>query len=303
MLTKTAAFTLACATGLITTAVSAEEAPAGESSPHSTSGFVTFATNYVVRGLSQTNFKPAVQGAYEYAHASGFYTGLFASNVSWYGDAWEAAAPGQSSAIYGGTTGDTIAISNSMEIDLYAGFRGKVTPDFSYDVGGIYYYYPGQYAIASNQAAYGVSKPNTGEVYGSVGWKFINAKLSYAVTDGVFGVSDARGSYYSELNAIHEIGDTGFSALAHVGYWKFDGAMRFWADNQKDNSVYDLTDWKLGVTKDFVGVTFGAFYTGSTAKEHESNLITQTDPYAVWGNRYGKNVGDTAFFLTATKAF
>ena len=76
--------------GLSGTAV-AEDAKAAEEpkSPHSMTGNVTFATNYVFRGLSQTNFKPAIQGTLEYGHASGLYVGFFASNASWYGDAWE----------------------------------------------------------------------------------------------------------------------------------------------------------------------------------------------------------------------
>ena len=149
MLRKTAAFTLAVATGLITSSVQAEDAPAAaETSPHTTSGNVTFATNYVVRGLTQTNFKPAIQGTFDYSHSSGFYAGLFASNVSWYADGWEPAAKGVNSAVYGGSGTD--AISNSLEIDFYGGYRGKVA-DFSYDVGGIYYYYPGKYEISGNQ--------------------------------------------------------------------------------------------------------------------------------------------------------
>ena len=55
------------------------------------------------------------------------------------------------------------------------------------------------------------------------------------------------------------------------------------------------------MTKDFVGLTFGAFYTGTTA---DKTVVTPLGgEIAVWGNRYGKNIGDNAFFITATKAF
>lgn len=296
MLRKTAAFTLACAAGLITSTVHAEDA-AAEASPHTTSGNVTFATNYVVRGLTQTNAKPAIQGTFDYAHSSGFYAGAFASNVSWYGDAWEVADPSLT-AIYGGAT-DT-RISNALEIDLYGGYRGKVG-DFTYDVGGIYYYYPGKYEIAPSVTAFGMKKPHTGEVYVGAGWNWVSGKLSYAVTEGVFGVADARGSYYGELNAAVPIGDSGFNVIGHVGYWKFSGKMQVWSNAGTDNSVYDFADYKLGVTKDFVGITFGAYYTGTTA---DKTVVTPlSGELAVWGNRYGKNVGDNAFFITATKAF
>jgi uncharacterized protein (TIGR02001 family) len=297
MLRKCATLSLACVATLST--AHADEAE----SPHSTSGNLTFATNYVVRGLSQTNFKPAIQGTYEYAHASGVYAGLFASNVSWYGDGWEPAAPGVSSAIYGGTanTAQDNAISSSIELDFYGGYRGKIAEAFTYDVGAIYYYYPGKYNIAANTTAFGVKKPNTGEVYIGAGWNWISAKLSYAVTEAVFGVADARGSYYGELNAAYPVGDSGFNIIGHVGYWKFTGKMLSWSTAGTDNSVYDFMDYKVGVTKDFVGLTFGAFYTGTTADK--TTVTPLSGELAVWGNRYGKNVGDNAFFITATKAF
>ena len=146
-----------------------------------------------------------------------------------------------------------------------------------------------------------MKKPHTGEVYVGAGWNWISAKLSYAVTEGVFGVADARGSYYGELNAAYPVGETGFNVIGHVGYWKFTGKMLSWANAGTDNSVYDFADYKLGVTKDFVGLTFGAFYTGTTA---DKSVVTPlSGELAVWGNRYGKNVGDNAFFITATKAF
>jgi len=299
---STAAMGLALAASSMMVEVMAEE----EKSPHSLTGNVTFASNYVVRGLSQTNFKPAVQGTIDYGHESGLYAGFFASNVSWYGDAWEEAAPGQNSAIFGGVTGQNVAISNSMETDFYAGFRGKVGESITYDVGGIYYYYPGKYSIAANQAplasgGFGAKKPHTGEAYLGLGWNWISGKISYAVTDGVFGVADARGSYYAELNAAYPVGESGFTVIGHVGHWKIDGSMSVWKDNGRSNSVYDFSDYKIGVTKDFLGFTFGAYYTGTTADK--TTRVANGTELAVWGNRYGKNVGDNSFFITATKAF
>lgn len=281
-----------------------------EKSPHSVTGNVTFTTNYHVRGVSQTNFGPAVQGTMEYGHASGFYLGAFGSNVSWYGDGWEPAAPGTDSNIYGGTlnttTGQANAISNSFEVDVYAGFRNKFLEDFSYDVGAIYYYYPGKYRIDANTDAFGIKKPHTGEVYAGLGWKWISGKFYYGVTDSVFGVADAQGTYYLDLTATVPIGETGFSIIGHVGYWKWNGAMKWWRDGGKDNSVYDLMDYKLGVTKDWFGLTFGAFYWGSTADKVTSvnnPTVGYVGDSAVWGNRFGKNVGDDTFFVTVTKAF
>ncbi|MBI1398174.1 MAG: hypothetical protein GC151_19545 [Betaproteobacteria bacterium] len=297
MLRKTATTTaIACATMFVSAIAHADGDAA---SP--ISGNLTFTTNYVVRGLSQTNFKPAVQGTMEYAHSSGLYVGLFASNVSWYGDAWEVAGPGTNGNIYGGAA--NTAISNNLETDLYAGFRGSAMEHLGYDVGAVYYYYPGKYYIEPSQAAFGMKKPNTAEIYGSVGWDWISAKLSYAVTDGVFGVSDARGSYYGELNANYGLGDSGITLVGHAGFWRFSGKMLIWQQNGLKNDVYNFVDYKIGATADYAGLTWGLFFWGSTADKNHAVSVTQTDPIAVWGNRFGKNVGDSSVFLTATKAF
>lgn len=53
---------------------------------HSLTGNVGVVSQYVFRGLSQTDGKPAVQGGFDYAHASGFYLGTWLSNISWFTD-------------------------------------------------------------------------------------------------------------------------------------------------------------------------------------------------------------------------
>ncbi|MBW1999239.1 MAG: hypothetical protein JRJ29_14920, partial [Deltaproteobacteria bacterium] len=44
-------------------------------------GSLAFTTDYVFRGVSQTDGDPAVQGSFEYSHPTGFYLGLWGSNV------------------------------------------------------------------------------------------------------------------------------------------------------------------------------------------------------------------------------
>ena len=43
-------------------------------------------SDYRVRGIAQTSFKPALQGGVDFTHKSGFYVGSFASNVRWLKD-------------------------------------------------------------------------------------------------------------------------------------------------------------------------------------------------------------------------
>ena len=46
-------------------------APAPEKSPITAN--VTVVNDYRYRGISQSNFKPAIQGGFDHAHESGFY--------------------------------------------------------------------------------------------------------------------------------------------------------------------------------------------------------------------------------------
>jgi len=87
-------------------------------------GTATFTTDYVFRGISQTDENPAVQASLDATYGI-FYLGMWGSNVDF----------------GGGPAGQDIA---NLEIDYYAG----ITPEWrgiSFDIGGLYYTYPGAY--------------------------------------------------------------------------------------------------------------------------------------------------------------
>jgi len=198
--------------GVPTFAMAAEE-PA---SPHSLSGNMTLTSDYVFRGVSQTQNGPAIQGGFDYAHASGFYVGTWASNVDWVSLGYKT--------------------NSSMEIDLYGGYKGSLG-DAGYDVGVITYFYPG------DQIAAPATDPDTTELYLGASWKFLSAKYSYTASDRFVGWSTStggktKGSYYVELNGNFDLG-SGWGLLGHVGY-----------QDVKDNDDASYTDWKIGVSKD-----------------------------------------------------
>lgn len=119
----------------------ATAAAAQTASRWSVSGNLAGTSDYLFRGLSQTSRDPALQGGLEAAHASGAYLGAWASNVSWLSDLSSAAAP----------------VSNSLEVDAYAGWRGNLGDALKFDAGLYTYYYPGDYPG-------GFTKPNTTEL-------------------------------------------------------------------------------------------------------------------------------------------
>src|SRR5688572_15502433 len=107
-----------------------------------TSGSLALTSYYLFRGIPQNNQQPALQGDIEYAADSGFYVGSWGSNVSWLSD----------------TNVSPDSISNSVELDFYGGYRGKFGESAGFDVGALYYWYPGDYPS-------GFNSPDTGEIY------------------------------------------------------------------------------------------------------------------------------------------
>lgn len=257
----------------------AADAPAAPASPHTVTGNVGLFSQYVFRGLTQTNEKLALQGGADYAHSSGFYAGLWGSNISWISDGY---APGS---------------SYSLELDTYLGFKNAIgTTDFSYDVGFLRYNYPGTQPVAG--FALGTGKADTNELYGALGWKWITAKYSYSLGD-TFGVKDARGSDYLDLSAAVPLGDSGFTLGLHVGKQRYSGTNApLWAGSGcANNSCLDYTDYKVGLNKDWGGFTWGLAFTNTNAKALSPTGV------AIYQNIFGKNVGRSQAVLSVGKTF
>lgn len=238
-------------------------------SPHSFTGNVALTSDYVFRGVSQTQGSPAIQGGFDYSHASGFYLGTWGSNVSWV------------SVVDSG--GNPFKENNSMEIDLYGGYKRSVG-DFGYDLGAITYYYPGDKVA-------GIKSPDTTEVYLSGSWKFLTLKYSHAVSSNFIGWYDytnlksTRGSNYVELNANYDLGG-GWGLIGHAGHQKV-----------KNLSDASYTDWKVGVSKD---VGFGVLtlsYSDTNAKKSMYTWTTSTT-----GSDKEK-VADGRVFVSFSKSF
>ncbi|QSX36774.1 TorF family putative porin [Shewanella sedimentimangrovi] len=111
-------------------------------------GNIGVSSNYLWRGVTQTQDGVAVDGGVDYSHESGFYVGTWASSVD-FGD-------------------DT-----SFELDFYGGYAGSFAEDFSYDVGYLLYAYPD----AEGDIDFG-------ELYASLGWKWFTLKYAQFIHAG-----------------------------------------------------------------------------------------------------------------------
>ena len=242
-LTLAAALTLAMATWGASWASAEDKKPDNEVSFN-----VAGVSDYRFRGISQSRLQPALQGGADYVNnPSGFYAGTWLSSIKWTKDA--------------GGGGD-------VELDLYAGKRGAITPEISYDVGMLGYVYPSNGLSPS---------ANTFELYGQFGYGPAYVKYSNATTN-LFGVADSKNSGYLDVGANIEM-SPGWTLNLHAGH-----------QSVKNNSSLAYTDYKLGVSKDFNVVVVGLALVGSD--------ITVNGPPPDF-----KNLGKTSAVLSVSKTF
>lgn len=257
---KKSLIALALVSAFAAPAFAEEAAPASD---HTVTGNIAVVSNYLFRGISQTQGKPALQGGFDYAHSSGLYAGFWASNVGWVNAA-----------------GNNYKDNNSLETDFYAGYKGSFATDFTFDVGAIKYYYPGT-------TVPGKVTPDTIEGYVAFGWKFITLKYSHTLSEYMVAWGDqntsTRNSNYLDLSANYDLGN-GWGVNAHVGRQEI-----------RRVAPASYTDWKLGVTKDIGYGVVGLAYTDTDAESCGS-----ATPAYCWN---GKDVAKAAATLSFTKTF
>ena len=243
---------------------------------HTITGNVGLFSQYIFRGLTQTNEEPALQGGMDYAHSGGFYAGAWGSNISWLRDF------------------NSYKAGGSLELDIYGGFKGTFgKSDFGYDVGLLYYWYPGDVTAGSHKA-------DTLELYGALSWKWLSGKLSYSLKDKTFGVDDSQGTYYLDLTANFPIPNTKLSVVGHYGIQKYSGSNGAVGCSSTDNDTCaSYNDWKVGLNyslpRDF---TVGVFYTDTTGMDAAAKSF-YTTPAAAGS----KMVGDGTLTIFVQKTF
>jgi uncharacterized protein (TIGR02001 family) len=246
-------------------------AAAADAPPVTGNGSVV--SDYRFRGISQTYLGPAVQGGVDYAHSSGLYVGNWNSSIS----------------------GNVFPSSAGIEMDVYGGYK-KSFGDFGLDVGAIYYWYP------KAKTPVGGDDFNNLEAYLGGSWKWLSAKLFYALSD-YFGLNDSqaanwfanrdtgaalgakgssKGTTYLDLGASVPVTKE-LSVVAHYGILSV-----------KKYSELDYNDFKVGVTYDLAGWILGAAY-----------VDTDADPawYYTGGLSGVKESGKGGLVFSVTKSF
>ena len=217
-----------------------DKPPVGELSAN-----VSYYTNYIWRGEEQTGGL-AIQGGFDYSvnlieNYLDAYVGTWAANLNTNG--------------FG------------MELDYYGGFTGAIPLPtiedyFSYDIGMLYYDYPG----ASSQDSDG-NGPDGGsgtqgleflEWYGSVGISNLPADLSISYYFGYSptGFNNNYDYTYHNISAEIPVPSTPFTLYGGVGFTDSDTA--------STTTGYGFTDYKVGTTTSIFGLDWGIEYTTTT---------------------------------------
>jgi len=296
------------ASSVFATATYAQTAPAPAPEVSPITANVTVVNDYRYRGISQSNFKPAIQGGFDYAHESGFYIGNWNSSISWISDYY-----GNTGGFAGKNNASSYRqVSAPIEMDFYAGFKKEfIGEGFATDLGVLQYYYPTS-GIPNTSGA--TANPNTTEIYAAQNFAFGPvtgfAKVSYSVTT-LFGTVNSTGSYYPDLTVNYDTGIWGLALNGHVGYQYVAGnaiagpaanCATYYATGAcvakgtSNSQLYSYTDWKLGVTKDFGGGLSGsAAYVGTNAKSFFGG--------ASYSSPNGNNLGKGGAVVSLTKTF
>jgi|AntAceMinimDraft_5_1070358.scaffolds.fasta_scaffold99406_2 uncharacterized protein (TIGR02001 family) len=201
------------------------------------SASVTATSEYLFRGLKQTQGDPALQGQLGYDMGNGIYVGAWASSIKW-------------------TKDGNYMNNNDVETNFWAGYANTLgDTGIGYDVGILQYYYPG---TVKN----GIADADATELYASVNKDIagmnLAVKYSQVVSDDAWGIADADGSQYLEAQVTVPLTEQ-LSAIAHIGRSEFDGS---------GNAAYDYTDWKLGAEYAYNdSLTLGAGWSDTNANE------------------------------------
>lgn len=198
---------------------------------NSYTGNVMLTTDYVFRGVSQTQEKAAIQGGFDAAFANGAFVGIWASNVNF------------------GTGAD----GSSAEVDYYGGYSGALPCEScSYKAALYYYRYEGD------------EKFDYFEGMLSFTFSGLTVGLNYSPEYIGDGTTDAIGDkvklFYPFVNFSHTFpGD--FVLSLHAGYNEMSEEGVF--EPGEDN----YTDWSAGISKAIGGFNFALTYLDTNIKD------------------------------------
>jgi uncharacterized protein (TIGR02001 family) len=254
------------------------DSAASESKPIDFAFGFRLASDYNFRGISQSNRDPSPQAYGELQ--------LF-DNL-----------------IYAGVAGYRVDLATrpGAEIDLTAGFRPKWGP-LSFDLGVIYYYYPGERRLVDAAAGTIFTPANTDflELAGKVSWAIDS---QWTLGAGVFHAWDWLGSgapaTYANLTAKYTLPDnllgvipSGFAVSGELGHYSLGTTAALYGSVRLPDYVY----WNAGVSYSYKAATLDLRYHDTDLSKKDC-FINTTDPKGVANGTGRSNWCGAAFIAT-----
>ncbi|HRP35025.1 MAG TPA: TorF family putative porin [Gammaproteobacteria bacterium] len=187
-------------------------------------GSLTATSDYVFRGVSQTDEGPAVQAGLDIGYGAGFYAGIWASNVDF-------------------DQPDGI----DMELDFFVGYVFGLTDDATLDLSVARYTYPG------SNPGFDIDYNEFTAILGFA--ERYSATVAYANDY----VNTGESAFFYQLAADAPLGETGFnfrlaagfndiSRAAGSDYWDYQlGINRSWGNFSADLSYFDTSGYDSDV--------------------------------------------------------
>ncbi|WP_020188187.1 TorF family putative porin [Methylopila sp. 73B] len=223
---------------------------------------VKFTTDYVFRGVTQSKGDPAVQGYAELQAFDWVYAGIWSSSVNGF------------------------ATDPAAEVDIYGGLR-HTWDAFTLDVGGLYYYYPGEDTPGP------LKQLDYWEIYAKPSYAFGNFG---SITGNVYWTSDFvnTGSDALYLSAIGKV-NIPLDTIPDVGFYVSGEFGKQWIDRSRGFALAeDYLTWNLGVGATYKAATIEFRYSDSDLSRNE--CANNNGARWVCGDRYMVSLSfDTAF--------
>lgn len=223
-------------------AATSEEAAVSEEAagPYTFSVTGTFVTDYMWRGVSQSQHDAALQGAFDFSHESGFYAGVWASSIDF-------------------TPQDTLPADEddaNVEVDLYAGYSYDFAEQWNADIQFIRYAYPGLNRDPSSGERLDYSY---NEYIGKITYaEWLTGTVAYSYDAFATG----EDSIYFALGASHELPWGGVSVTGEYGYYDLSNL-------NDDGSDLKYSHYGLGLNRDFGPVSTALNWTNTDHDGHD----------------------------------
>lgn len=187
-------------------------------------------TNYVFRGVTQTDDGPAIQGGVDYVHelnqTVGIYAGAWASNV------------------------EDSAGNDGFEYDLYAGFQFEFAKDAKFDIGFIMYEYTDDNFNESDEVYVGASVKGFSIYYydgdrsnTSNDYSYIDLRYTMPLPEDIFLTL-----HYGHLDNDSSSDADDIGVRVSKAMWDIDWSLSF---TSYDDDVNDESELFLTATKTF----------------------------------------------------